>query len=186
MVHTAGIKGSDWVVCIGGFSGVEVDDVDRLLSRVGEAASPQVFQLFDADLVAGWEHLHLAAVNAVKAFEAGTAVSKSLAIETLLYASCQDQIAPAFKILGISPSTERVALLVMADDDSEVERAFKRAAGMLGVKDDSVLGVDDEKFEALRLFYSVSDLELEAVGGPRGDALTRLLIERGALLPARR
>lgn len=186
MVHTAEIKGSEWVVCIGGFIGVKVDDVDSLLDRVGAEVSPYVFQLFDADHVAGWEHLYFASVNAVKAFETGSAVSKSLAIEVLLYASCQDQIVEAFTILGISSTTERVALLVMAEGVSEVEYAFKRASRLLGSEDDSVLHVNDEKFEKLKQVYSVLDLELEAVSGTREEALTRLLIERGALLPVHR
>ncbi|MCW3991139.1 MAG: KEOPS complex subunit Cgi121 [Candidatus Bathyarchaeota archaeon] len=186
MVHTVGTKGTGWAVCIGGFHGVVVDDVDELLTRVAEAASPHIFQLFDADRVAGWEHLYFAAVNAVKAFQTGAAVSKSLTVEVLLYASCQDQIHRAFSILGLSPSTERVALLVMADDSEAAERAFDEASGPLGAADDSVLGVDDEKLEELMSVYSVADLELEAVGGPRGEALALALIERGALLPARR
>ena len=186
MVHTAGIKGSEWAVCIGGFMGIKVDDVDILLDRVGAEVSPYIFQLFDADRVAGWEHLYFASVNAVKAFETGSAVSKSLAIEVLLYASCQDQIAEAFTILGISSTTERVALLVMAEGVSEVEHAFNRASRLLGSDDDSVLHVNDEKFEELKQVYSVSDLELEAVSGTREEALTRLLMERGALLPVHR
>lgn len=186
MVHIARVKGSDWSVYIGGFKGVVVGDVDGLLGRVGETVSPHIFQLFDADRVAGWEHLYLAAVNAVKAFEAGVAVSKSLAIEVLLYASCQDQIARAFAILGISPSTERVALLLMVDSPELAEPAFERASRLLGDEDDSVLRVDAEKFKELRLVYSVSNLELEAVGGKRRAALARLLIEKGALLPVRR
>ena len=186
MVYTARVKGSGWVLCIGGFRAGAVSDVDRLLDSLEGAVSPQLFQVFDADRVAGWEHLYFAAVNAVKAFEAGSAVSKSLAIEVLLYASCQDQIKRAFKILGLSPSTEQVALLVMADGAEEAERAFERASGLIGTEDDTVLLVDDEKFEKQRRVYSVSDLELEAVGGPRNAALTSLLIERGALLPVHR
>ena len=186
MVYTAGIKGSDWVLCIGGFRAGAVGDVDRLLERVEGAVSPHLFQLFDADRVAGWEHLYFAAVNAVRASEAGAAVSKSLPIEVLLYASCQDQIKRAFDILGLSASTERVALLVMAEETEDAERAFERASRLIGTEDDTVLLVDDEKFKNLRRVYSVSDLELEAVGGPKGAALTRLLIERGALLPVRR
>ena len=186
MVHTARIKDTDWVVCIGGFRGVKVDDVDILLERLGTEVSPSVFQLFDADRVAGGEHIYLAAVNAVQAFESEVTVSKSLAIEILLYASCQDQIAEAFTILGISPSTERVALLVMDESASKAEHAFSRASKLIGKEDDSVLRVDDEKFEELRQVYSISDLELEAVAGSKEEVLTRLIIERGALLPVRR
>ncbi|MFQ6053054.1 MAG: KEOPS complex subunit Cgi121 [Candidatus Bathyarchaeia archaeon] len=186
MARTAGIKGSPWVVRIGGFREVSVSDVDELLAEVRGAASPHLFQLFDAGRVAGWEHLYFAAVNAVKAFETGTAVSKSLAIEVLLYASGQDQISQAFATLGLTPATDRVALLVMADGAEEAERAFTRASELLGVADDSVLAVDDEKLEELKRVYSVSDLALGAVGSPGATAITRLLIERGALIPARR
>jgi len=186
MVHTARIKGSGWVVCIGGFRGVKVDDVDGLLGQLGTEVSPNIFQLFDADHVAGWEHIYFSAVNAVKAFETETAVSKSLAIEILLYASCQDQIAEAFTILGISPTNERVALLVMGKDAAEVEHAFKSASKLLGNEDDSVLHVYDKKFEELRQIFSISDIELQAVAGSKEDALIRLIIERGALLPVRR
>lgn len=186
MVHTARIKGSDWAVCVGGFRGLKIDDVDKLLGRLGTEVSPSLFQLFDADRVAGWEHIYLAAVNAVKAFETEASVSKSLTIEVLLYASCQDQIVEAFSILGISPNTERVALLVMNKGISEAKHAFKKASKLIGDEDDSVLLVDDGKFEELKRVYSISDLELEAVAGSREEALTRLIIERGALLPVRR
>lgn len=186
MVYTSCIKGAGQAVCVGGFRGVAVDDVEGLLRRVGEAVSPHVFQLFDADCVAGREHLYFAAVNAVKAFQTGAAVSRSLAVEVLLYASCQDQISQAFSILGLSSSTVRVALMVMAEDAEAAEGAFEEASGLIGTPDDSVLAVDDPKLEGLMRVYSISDLELEAVGGPRGEALALTLVERGALLPARR
>lgn len=186
MVYRAGIKWSRWNVVIGGFRDVDVFDVDEFLHGIGEAVSPHIFQIFDADRVAGWEHLFLSAVNAVKAVQGGTAVSKSLAVEVLLYASCQDQISQAFSIIGISQSTRRVALLLMGERRELVNQVFQRASGLLGTPDDSVLGVDDKKFDELRRIFSVSDLELEAVGGSREEALLSLIIERGALLPVHR
>lgn len=186
MVHTVGIKGSNWSVSIGGFRDIYVDDVEDLLSRVRGSVSPNLFQLFDADKVAGWRHLFFAAVNAVKAFEAGTAISRSLPIEVLLYASCQDQISQAFNIIGLSEASERAALIVLAETPEAAEQAFKQASEILGTIDDSVLQVDIKKFEEIRRAFSVSALELEAVGGPREEALTLLLVERGALLPLQR
>jgi KEOPS complex subunit Cgi121 len=186
LVHKAGIKSSEWTVFISGFKEVSVDNVDEILSLVGKAASPCIFQLLDADLVAGWKHLYYAAVNAVRAFETETAISKSLAIEALLYASCQDQISQALDFLGVKPSTRRVVLLLMGHEQREMEAAFRQASELLGDEDDTVLEVDSYKFEELRRLYSVSELELEAVGGRRFEALTSLLIERGALLPVRK
>ena len=186
MVHTAEIKGSDWCVSIGGFRDVHAADVDELLSQVGEAAHPSPFQLFDADRVAGWRHLYFAAVNAVNAFEGGTAISRSLAMESLLYASCQDQIDRALELIGVSRETERAALVVFAKSPVDAERAFSGVSSVLGVADDSVLKVDGVKFEKIKEAFGVSDLELEAVGGPREEALTWLVVERGALLSIRR
>ncbi len=186
MVRTEGIKGSDWAVSIGGFRDTSIGDIDGFLERMGEAVAPALFQVFDADRVAGWEHLFFAAVNAVKAYEAGTAISRSLAIEVLLYVSCQDQISRALDLVGVTPSTERVALLVLADGKEAAEKAFGRASVALGIEDDSVLGLDAEKCVRIKETFGVSDSELEAVGGSELDALMRLLVERGALLPLRR
>jgi tRNA threonylcarbamoyladenosine modification (KEOPS) complex Cgi121 subunit len=186
MVRTAGVKGSDWAVSIGGFRGASIGDIDSFLERMGEAVAPALFQVFDADRVAGWEHMFFAAVNAVKAHEAGAAISRSLAIEVLLYASCQDQISRALEIVGVTPSTERVALLVLADGKEAAEKAFGRAPVALGRDDASVLGLDAEKSVRIKETFGVSDAEIEAVGGSESDALTRLLVERGALLPLRR
>jgi tRNA threonylcarbamoyladenosine modification (KEOPS) complex Cgi121 subunit len=186
MVRTAGVKGSDWAVSIGGFRDASIGDIDGFLERMGEAVAPALFQVFDADRVAGWEHLFFAAVNAVKAHEAGAAISRSLAIEVLLYVSCQDQISRALDIVGVTPSTERVALLVLADGMEAAEKAFGRASVALGRDDDSVLGLDAEKCVRIKETFGVSDSEIEAVGGSELDALTWLLVERGALLPLRR
>ena len=186
MSRTAGVKGSDWAVAIGGFRGASIGDIDGFLERMGEAVAPALFQVFDADRIAGWEHLFFAAVNAVKAHEAGAAISRSLAIEVLLYASCQDQISRALDVVGVTPSTERVALVVLADGEEVAEGALGRASVALGGGDDSVLGLDEEKFVRIKEAFGVSDSELEAVGGSELDALTRLLVERGALLALRR
>jgi tRNA threonylcarbamoyladenosine modification (KEOPS) complex Cgi121 subunit len=186
MVHTAGIKGSDWYVAIGGFRCGPVADVEDLLARSSDESGETPFQLFDADMVAGWKHLYFAAVNAVRAFEGGSSVSRSLAIETLLYASCQDQISQAFDIIGLSAGTERVALFVLAESPEKALRVFMRISGFLGAADDSVLAFDEGKFQGIKKAFGISDPEIEAVGGPREEALARLLVERGALLPLRR
>ena len=186
MVHSAGIKGSGWHAAIGGFKGGNWEDVEGLLSLARHEARGTIFQLFDADRVAGWRHLYFAAVNAGLASKKGTSISRSLAIEALLYASCQDQISRAFEVMGLSPKTKRIALLVLAQDPEEALRAFKMISRVLGEEDDSALMIDVGKFGEIMETFGISDMELEAVGGPREEALTRLVVERGALLPLRR
>jgi tRNA threonylcarbamoyladenosine modification (KEOPS) complex Cgi121 subunit len=186
MVQTATIKGSDKAASIGGFRGVTVNNVDELLSSLSRATSPAVFQIFDATRIAGWRHLYMAAVNAVGAFESGSPISRGLGIEVLLYASCQDQISRALDVVGVGPGTEKLALVVLSDGPGEAEAAFEKAAGILGEVDDSVLGLDEEKFREVAKVFGVSENELEAVGCERDKALTSLLVEKGALLPLRR
>jgi tRNA threonylcarbamoyladenosine modification (KEOPS) complex Cgi121 subunit len=186
MVHTAGLKGTGWYVAVGGFRDIPAADVDELLTRMRRAAPGSTFQLFDADRVAGWRHLFFAAVNAVRAFEGGSSISRSLAVEALLYASCQDQITQAFDIMGLSSKTGRAALLVLAGSPEEAKQVFERISRFLGTADDSVLLVDEDKFAEIKRVLGVSDPELEAVCGPRFEALTKLVVERGALLSIRR
>lgn len=180
----SGIKGSSWFVAIGGFRVADVGDPRVLVRAVGEATSPQLAQIVDAGRVAGRDHLYMAAINAAKSTETGLAVSKSITVEALLYASAQDQITKALTRMGVKAGTRRIALMVFAHSQVEAEEAYKKAAKLLGTEDDSVLEVDAEKAEALREAYGIRDEELEAAGGP--CALSGLIVERGSLLSLRR
>ena len=185
MVRISTIKGSDKAVSIGGFRGVTINDVDELLSGLNRAISPAVFQIFDATRIAGWRHLYMAAVNAVGAYESGTTISRGLGIEVLLYASCQGQISRALDVVGVGPGSKNLALVVLRDGPGEAEAAFEKAVDILGEANDSVLGLDEAKFREIAKVFGVSENELEAVGGQRDEALTSLLVEKGALLPLR-
>jgi len=184
MVHRASVKNTPWHICIGGFKLETVYDVESLLREVMEAASPHLAQLLDAERVAGWEHLYMATVNAVKAFQSGYNIARSLSVEVLLYVSCRDQIAEAIRLVGISPETKGVALLILAEDAEECLKAYERASRLLGEEDDSLLEVDEVKLRRLMELHEISEEEVEAVGGPRARAITLLLVERGALIPA--
>lgn len=186
MVHTAKLQGSDWYVSVGGLRGVSVGDVESFISRIREALLGVRFQVFDADRVAGWRHLFFAAVNAVGVFEGGRGISRSLEIEVLLYASCRDQISQAFEVVGVSERTVNVAFVVFAGSPEGSEEPFTAVSKVAGIPDDSVLDVTQQKWDALKRVFRVSDEELDAVRGSPEEALTNLIIERGALLPLRR
>ncbi|OGD58780.1 hypothetical protein A3K78_02795 [Candidatus Bathyarchaeota archaeon RBG_13_52_12] len=174
------IKDSPWFVAIGGFRVKRVKDPKALVGAISVAVAPHLAQVVDAKKVAGREHLFMAAVNAAKSTETGMAVSKSITVEALLYASAQDQITKALRMLGVSPKSTTVALIVFAHSQEEVELAYSKAAKHLGEEDDVVLEIDDLKAVSLKEMYEVGNEELEAVGGP--EALGRLVVERGALL----
>jgi len=185
MVITSSINDSDKAIAIGGFKDVTVDDVDDLLDQIRGAISPAIFQIFDASRIAGWRHLYMSAVNAVGSFEKGSPISRALGIEVLLYTSCQDQISRALDVVGVGPDTDRLALVILGNDPSETESSFEKVADVLGEVDDSVLDLDETKFLEVARVFGVTDKELDAVGGERYEALTSILVEKGALLPLR-
>jgi len=181
-MKTVSVKSSEWIISIGGFRRADEDNLSELLNRVTVAAKPELFQLMDADRVAGLDHIHMAAVNAVKRIENNTAISKSLPVETLLTASCQDQITTSFELIGVRTVTNNLALIIFAKSREASKKAFKRVESTLKNADDNVLELTPDKFSELKRLYKISDLEITSVNSDQTTALTRLLIERGALL----
>jgi len=180
------VTGSNLHVAIVGARGVHVTDLDGTLRSLRGLSEGQVFQLFDASMVDGWRHVFHAAVNAIGALEHGYAVSKSLDVEALLYASCRDQISRAFKLMGVSEATTAVTVLVVGEDAETALATARRIAEALGEPDDTVLRVDEAKYLRLREAFEVSGRALEAVGGDPYEALTGIIVEKGALLSLRR
>ena len=140
-----------------------------------------------ADRIAGTEHLEFATWNAVKAFGRKYKRSRSLAMEILLYASCQRQISKAIEILGVTRATSQVGVAAISTRIAVLEDLQEALGKMLGGKvDDGVLEIRTKrKLSELRRVFGILDRELEAsmVGG-EGDAevVKRLVIERSALL----
>jgi tRNA threonylcarbamoyladenosine modification (KEOPS) complex Cgi121 subunit len=180
------VNSSNKHVAIVGARVTQIRDVERTLRSLRELSGGYVFQLFDASMVAGWRHVFHAAVNAVSALKNGYAVSKSLDVEALLYASCRDQISRALKLMGVSKATTTAAVLVVGEDAEGVAATARRIAEALGELDDSVLLVDEAKYMRLRDAFQVSSGAIEAVGGDPYEALTGIIVEKGALLSLRR
>ena len=177
-------------IVIAGFRKVQIADVGAFLEKARKAAGENIeVQFFDAGLVASWQHLYFAALNALKAFKNGENISKSLAVEVLLYASAQRQIKKATEILGVKENTETVAVLLMGESTLQVEEALKAVSKVVGgERDDNVLKVTPNKVANIRKIFEISEAEIEAVadGKTLEEALIDLVIERVALLAAER
>ena len=186
MVHVQGITGSELWVAVAGVRGVAITDVEETLRGVREAAGGARLQLFDAGSVAGWRHIYHAAVNALNAFVSGTAVSNSLEVETMLYASCQDQISKAFTMMGVSLGTSEAAVLVFSETTGAAREAAVKAAKRIGVADDQVLEVSEGKLTRLKELFEIEEEAIGTLGVSQAEALTSLVVEKGALLPLRR
>ena len=70
-------------------------------------------QLFDADAVIDRLHLNAAYENALRTFDEGTNISRSVAVEMLLFAAFTTQIGEAVKLAGFRDGS---AVLFSADE----------------------------------------------------------------------
>ena len=175
---------------ITGFRNVSLNDVNKFLGVVQERIKNSQVQFFDAKLIAGWEHIYFAALNALRAFETGLNISKSPSIEALLFASGQHQISKAVDLLGIKPRSSEIGVLIMADSKGEGDEALREISAILsGERCHDVLRLTEEKAEVIKRMFGISDQEIEAAlreEGTEKRALTNLVIEHIALLATRR
>jgi len=175
---------------VAGFRNVKIKDDNRFLEDVRKEVKEAQVQFFDAKFIASQQHLHFAALNALRAFEKKLNISSSLAVEVLLYASAQRQIKKAVDMLGIKPDSSQIAVLVMAENKQKAYVALETVSGLIsGERDDDVLELTAEKFEGIKTLFGVSNLEIEAKLRKEGlerEALVDLVIEHVALLTTQR
>jgi len=184
------IEGFDKYVAMVGFKNVKIKDVNNFLSLVREKTADTEVQFFDANLIAGWQHLYFATLNALKAFENRLNISNSLAVETLLYASAQRQIKKAVELLGIKPNSSKVAVLILAETEPKANKTSETVSHfILGKRDDRILELTKEKFDGIKKLFGISESELNAKLERKNmerKALIDLVIEHVALLAIQR
>jgi tRNA threonylcarbamoyladenosine modification (KEOPS) complex Cgi121 subunit len=177
-------------VGIVGFRDVSVGSPDGLL-RVIDSERPEnvCVQVFDADFIASWQHVFFAVVNALTAFQNGENISKSLSMETMLYASGCNQIKKATELVGIKSSSANLVVLAVGHD-SDVVRSTMLAVSecIKGEVDDEIIGLSESKMRMMMKVFGISDAEIGTVveDDDAEKVIIDLLIERMALLPTHR
>lgn len=144
-------------------------------------------QLLRADLIAGKEHVLCAARNAIAGYSSRHRKSKSLAVELLLYVSCQRQISKAINLLGVRPKDKKIVLVALAESGRHLADLAADISSIIdGHQEDSLVEIySSKKSASLRKTYGISSKEMEAArlpGEPEVEVLKRLVIERSALL----
>lgn len=184
MPYNYRITGSGLNVTVTGARDTSVQDINETLRGLDRLANGVLYQLFNAEKIAGPNHIYYAAANADYAMRNGLNISNNLNVETLLYAACENQINKAIRLLGVSKKTETVAVAVFYEKDEN--RLSEAIAANLGTVDDSVLDVTPDKYDSLKELYGITETAIETVGTDRNEALTNLITEKGALLSLRR
>ena len=179
------------LVLVAGLRGARVGDPGELIEvlRSLKELKGLAFQLLDARLVAGPEHLFSAAFNAIRAFELGINVASDLGLEILTFASGQRQISKAIKTMGLKPGSSEVAVVLVGESRERLELALKAIIGLLGAqRDDRVLEVDEQKARELADAFGITSDELASCSrlGSSAEAVKALVLERVALSVAYR
>jgi KEOPS complex subunit Cgi121 len=147
-------------------------------------------QFFDAKNVASWQHLYFAALNALTAFSNKTNISRTVGMETLLYAAGERQIIKATEKMGIKSTTREIAVLIIGNNRLTVETAVSRILRNVGgQQDDIVLELSGPKNELIKKAFKVDAVEVDAMMRKSDDleaALVDLVIERMALVSCER
>ncbi len=170
---------------ITGFSNVKIEDAEGFLKATRKEQQDTAVQFFNAELVATWQHLYFAVLNALTAFSNQSNISKNVAVEVMLYASAQRQIRKAIALIGVKRDSAQVAAVIIGENADAVTAALSSVSKHVGAEpDETVLALSNGKVRSVREAFSISDKELETVmaKGDAQQALVNLVIERMALL----
>jgi tRNA threonylcarbamoyladenosine modification (KEOPS) complex Cgi121 subunit len=171
---------------IAGFKNAKMSNTDGFLEAINRKKPLDVeVQFFDTDLIATWQHIYFSVLNAMLAFRNRENISKSLAMETMLYASVRRQIHKATQLVGIKPTSQNIAVLIVEGKPEAVESALARISTCIaGQPDDLVLALSEEKIKRIKRAFEISEAELETVMERDGveKTIVDLVIERMALL----
>jgi len=169
---------------ITGYRGISFGKTEAFLKASRKKNQNFDIQFFDADLTATQEHLYFAVLNALRAFANKTNLSKSPAMETMLYASAQRQIQKAIERSGIKPESRNMSVVIIGDDPKQIEKALEAVSESVGSKpDETVLELTKPKCAKIMKAFGISGEEMKTVdGGDEKKAITDLVIERMALL----
>ena len=184
MPYSFPISGSRLWVTITGAENINIDDINETLSQLDKMNQGKKYQLFDADKITDQYHIYYAAANAHYAMMNGNNISNNLVVETLLYASTQNQISRAIKLIGVSNKTTKIAVAVISETENDT--TVTRIADHLGDPADSALELTHEKYVVLKKLYEITDTAIDTVGGDKHKALTSLITEKGSLIGLRR
>ena len=184
MPYSFPISGSRLWVTITAAENINVADINETLGQLDQMNHGTTYQLFDADKITGKYPIYYAAANAYYAMENSGNISNKLEVETLLYASTQNQISKAIELVGVSKNTERIVVAVISE--TENDPAATKIAEYLGDPRDNALEQTPEKYIALKKLYEITDTAIDTVGGDKYKALTSLITEKSTLIGLRR
>ncbi|MCX9085168.1 MAG: KEOPS complex subunit Cgi121 [Candidatus Methanoperedens sp.] len=151
---------------------VFIENKELFLKKIKEISDGKSLsiQAFDADKIAGKEHLTFAIEKAIESFKKGKNVANDLGKEIMLYAAGTRQINRAVKI-GVHDGWNNIVIVAVGD---MIDRSV-----FYEISPRNVLKYDGSKNNVLMDIFKISEKEIEAVGA---DKIPELVLERVALV----
>lgn len=164
-----------------------IPEPEKALEKIRSKYPEIHIQLLRADLIAGKEHILFAARNAIAGYGSRHRKSKGLAMELLLYISCQRQISKAINLLGVQAMDTKIVFVALAESERHLKDLASYVNSIInGKEEDGLLDIcSSKKIATLKHAYEIGSIEMEAARLPgelEEDVLKRLVIERSALL----
>jgi tRNA threonylcarbamoyladenosine modification (KEOPS) complex Cgi121 subunit len=169
----------------------KIPNVTQILDDASRKHPSTSVQLVDLEKVAGSRFLFVATYNALNSFSSKHRISRSLAMEILLYVAADRQIIEAIKLAGVTPETSRTAAIVAGPSPEEVSAtgAFLTEVIKVTSSDKLLDEWSEARVENVRSSFDIRDKELTAIlrkGEDPAKGVERLAIERSALLAVRK
>lgn len=166
---------------------VLIKDPEGILRRFNRVDPDVEYQLLNPEKIAGFEHIELAVLNALDAFQNNRNISRQLSIEILLYASGQRQISKALNMLGLKENLQNILVIAVGKMKTSVENFIASILHSLGgeVNDKKITDWSDDKIKTIIKAYGLTTEEIHAVqreGDELPEVINKILVERMALL----
>jgi tRNA threonylcarbamoyladenosine modification (KEOPS) complex Cgi121 subunit len=171
---------------ITGFKEICAEQATTYLKDIRKTEPQNVWlQFFNSNLIATSEHLYFAVINALNAFRNNTTLSKSLAMETLLYASAQHQIQKAIQTIGLTSDMPNMAVAIISTDSQQIRTVLNDLSRILHADPcDAVLDLTIKKTCKIQDTFQITPQMIEVATKNKDTdlALIHLVIEKIALL----
>jgi KEOPS complex subunit Cgi121 len=146
-----------------------------------------VVQFFAPSLIAGPMHLLSAAQNAINAVRGDYAISRSLNVEVIVYASAQRQIERAFETMGVEDNLETIAVVIINKSKDAVQDCFKLLFTEIGHDIEPAFNHDKGQIIQIMEAFEVSDTELRTFTDSENldeiqNALVRCIVSRVSMV----
>jgi tRNA threonylcarbamoyladenosine modification (KEOPS) complex Cgi121 subunit len=180
------LEETEEIAQITGFKNLKIENTKEFVKKIRDEIPQKAWiQFFDASVVATWQHLFFAVLNAQLSFRNHGNISNSIEMETLLFASTQHQINKAIKKIGVKTGSPDIAVVIVAKKAEQLNRALSVISRITGKQpDETVLEISDQKQDMILTIFEISRNEIETVIKKENtrNAIRDIILEKMALL----